>query len=212
MAVPRTLMQGRYMKALRSNLKSIVIATGPAGSGKTLLACQVAAEQLQSKNVKKVIITRPVVTVDEELGYLPGRLEEKMDPYMRPVMDIFDNYFTRSRVKQLMSNGTLEIAPLAYMRGRTFENAFIIGDETQNTTKNQMKMFLTRIGEDSKMIITGDIHQCDLPDPLSNGLLDIVNRMNGSADILKYIEHVELSVEDIQRHPAVGEILDIYGE
>ena len=123
MAVPRTLMQGRYMKALRSNLKSIVIATGPAGSGKTLLACQVAAEQLQSKNVKKVIITRPVVTVDEELGYLPGKLEEKMDPYMRPVMDIFDNYFTCSpfileRVARMRAGGALVVRQMKHLEAQ----------------------------------------------------------------------------------------------
>ena len=146
MATPRTLAQNVYFKALRNNIKPIVVATGPAGCGKTLIACNVAAERLHAQKVERVVVTRPTVTVDEDLGYLPGKLEDKMDPYMRPIMDIMSNYFTRTRIQQMMKNGTLEIAPLAFMRGRTFDKSFIIGDEMQNATQSQMKMILTRLG------------------------------------------------------------------
>lgn len=210
MAVPRTLAQNLYLRALRSNIKPIVVATGPAGSGKTLLACNVAAEKLHAKRVDRIVITRPTVTVDEDLGYLPGKLEEKMDPYMRPIMDIMDNYFTRSRIQQMMKAGTLEIAPLAFMRGRTFDRCFIVGDEMQNTTQSQMKMILTRLGEDSKMVVTGDMDQTDLPEDTVSGLLDLVTSIR-SADELMYIEHIVLGDEDIQRHGAVKEVLELYG-
>tara|TARA_B110000285_G_scaffold48305_1_gene54636 strand:+ start:1472 stop:2137 length:666 start_codon:yes stop_codon:yes gene_type:complete len=209
MAIPRTLMQGTYLKALRNTIKPIIVATGPAGTGKTLLACQVAAERLHSNQIDRVLITRPTVTVDEDLGYLPGGLEEKMNPYMRPIMDIMGDYFTRTRIQQMMKAGVLEIAPLAYMRGRTFDKAFIIGDEMQNTTVSQMKMILTRLGEDSKMAITGDMRQTDLPSGTPSGLLDLVTSMNSVQD-LKYIDHIVLGDEDIQRHDAVREVLGLY--
>lgn len=207
-AIPRTLAQGKYLKALRNSIKPIVVATGPAGCGKTLFACHVAAEKLHAQKVERVVITRPTVGVDEDLGYLPGKLEEKMDPYMRPVMDIMGNYFTRARIQQMMKSGTLEICPLAFMRGRTFDRAFIIGDETQNTTCNQMKMLLTRLGEDSKMVVSGDMDQTDLPPETASGLLDLVTSMQGvSTD---YIQHVILNDDDIQRHDAVKEVLSLY--
>lgn len=201
-----TARQSLYLNALRSNLKPIVIATGPAGSGKSLLACQVGAEKLYAKHIDRLIITRPAVCADEDLGYLPGKLEEKMDPFMRPIMDILDTYFTKSRVRQFMAQGCIEIAPLAYMRGRTFTNSYILGDEMQNTTTNQMKMFLTRLGEGSKMVVTGDVDQCDLDIDAPNGLLDITGRL----DDPDHITHIKLCDEDIQRHAAVSEVLRLY--
>jgi phosphate starvation-inducible PhoH-like protein len=209
MAIPRTIAQNVYLKALRNSVKPIVVATGPAGSGKTLMACHAAAERLHAKQVDRVIITRPTVTVDEELGFLPGGLEEKMDPYMRPIMDIMGNYFTRSRIQKMMKDGVFEIAPLAFMRGRTFDKSFIIGDEMQNTTQGQMKMILTRLGEDSKMAITGDMSQTDLPSKTTSGLLDLVTSIK-AVDELTYIQHIVLGDEDIQRHEAVREVLELY--
>lgn len=204
-----TARQATYLNALRSKLKPIVIATGPAGTGKSLLACQVGAEQLHSKKIDRLVITRPAVCADEDLGYLPGKLEEKMDPYMRPIMDILDGYFTKSRIRQFMAQGAIEIAPLAYMRGRTFTKSYILGDEMQNSTVNQMKMILTRLGEDSKMVITGDVDQCDLDIDGPNGLLDVTGKLRDASE-LDHIIHVTLKDEDIQRHEAVTEVLKLY--
>ena len=205
--VPKTPGQLRYVEALRNYQKPIVVATGPAGSGKTLFACQEAVERLGRRQVDRVILTRPLVAADEELGYLPGTLERKMDPWTRPMFDILGNYFSQSRIKQLVKDKVIEIAPLAYMRGRTFDDCFVVADEMQNTTPNQMKMLLTRIGEGSKMVVTGDAEQCDLKDGIG-GLSDLMPRMEG--DVLEYIEHIVLESEDIQRHPAVKEVLDLY--
>jgi len=205
--VPKTPGQLRYVEALRNYQKPIVVATGPAGSGKTLFACQEAVERLGHRQVDRVILTRPLVAADEELGYLPGTLERKMDPWTRPMFDILGNYFSQSRIKQLVKDKVIEIAPLAYMRGRTFDDCFVVADEMQNTTPNQMKMLLTRIGEGSKMVVTGDAEQCDLKDGIG-GLSDLLPPMEG--DVLEYIEHVVLDTEDIQRHPAVKEVLDLY--
>jgi phosphate starvation-inducible PhoH-like protein len=204
-----TVGQAVYLKSLRSSSKPIVVATGPPGTGKSLLACQVGAEKLHAGHVHRLIITRPAVCADEDLGYLPGSLEDKMDPFMRPIMDILSGYFTKSRVKMLMAHGDIEIAPLAYMRGRTFACSYIIGDEMQNSTSNQMKMLLTRLGEDSKLVVTGDVDQCDLRLHEPNGLLDITSRMVAAGD-LKFIDHVVLTQEDIQRHRAVSEVLQLY--
>jgi len=205
---PVTAAQKFYIAMLRSNLRPIVIATGPAGTGKTMLACQAAAEKLHNNSVKKIIITRPVVTTDETLGYLPGDIEHKMDPYMRPIYDVFENSFTKSRVKQFIANETIEISPLAYMRGRTFKDAYIIGDEMQNTTIGQMKMFITRLGYGSNMAITGDMDQCDLPDKTSSGLLDLTTKLSYSTT--PHVSHVVFENMDIQRHPAIEDILDLY--
>lgn len=205
MILPKTVVQARYLKALRSNLKPLVVATGPAGSGKTLFACQTAAEGLAAGRFKKMILTRPIVSVDEELGFLPGNIDEKMDPWTRPMFDILERYYSRSQIAHMVKSKTIEISPLAYMRGRTFENSFIIGDEMQNTTQNQMKMMLTRLGENSKMVITGDADQCDVPE---SGLVDLIHRMSDRE--LEYLDHIVLGEEDIQRHPAVREILGMY--
>jgi phosphate starvation-inducible PhoH-like protein len=205
--VPKTPGQLRYVEALRNYQKPIVVATGPAGSGKTLFACQEAVERLGRRQVDRVILTRPLVAADEELGYLPGTLERKMDPWTRPMFDILGNYFSQSRIKQLVKDKVIEIAPLAYMRGRTFDGCFVVADEMQNTTPNQMKMLLTRVGEGSKMVVTGDAEQCDLRDGIG-GLSDLFPRIEDG--VLEYIEHVVLESEDIQRHPAVKEVLDLY--
>ena len=204
---PKTPGQLKYVEALRNYQKPIVVATGPAGSGKTLFACQEAVERLGRRQVDRVILTRPLVAADEELGYLPGTLERKMDPWTRPMFDILGNYFSQSRIKQLVKDRVIEIAPLAYMRGRTFDDCFVVADEMQNTTPNQMKMLLTRVGEGSKMVVTGDVEQCDLKDGIG-GLSDLFPRIENSD--LDYIEHVILEAEDIQRHPAVKEVLGLY--
>jgi len=165
----------------------------------------VAAESLAGGKFKKMILTRPIVSVDEELGFLPGNIDEKMDPWTRPMFDILERYYSKSQITHMVKSKTIEIAPLAYMRGRTFEDCFIIGDEMQNTTCNQMKMMLTRLGENSKMVITGDADQCDVPE---SGLVDFIHRMSDRE--LEYLDHIVLSDEDIQRHPAVKEVLTLY--
>ena len=198
MLVPKTINQILYVKKLMSLKSPIVVAAGPAGCGKTLLACQVAAQKLISNQIDKIVITRPTVSVDEDLGFLPGKLEKKMEPWVKPMFEIFE----RERVQK-----SVEIVPLAYMRGRTFRNSFIIADEMQNSTPNQMKMVLTRIGEDSKMVVTGDLNQSDLRFAL-NGLNDLFHRLSDKD--LEYIDHVIMTGEDIQRHPAIVEVLKLY--
>ncbi len=208
--IPRTPAQVRYVKALQNVSRPIVIATGPPGTGKTLFPCQIAAERYKSGDVQKIVLTRPIVCAGEDLGYLPGSIENKMDPWTRPMFDIFENYFTRQRIKQMVDNKSIEISPLAYMRGRTFHDCFIIADEMQNATQQQMKMTLTRLGEGSQMAITGDTEQCDLPDPTLGGLSDLIFKLDGYKEQLEFIEQIVLNSEDIQRHPAVQEICDVY--
>jgi len=198
MLFPKTPNQILYVKKLLSMKKAIVVAAGPAGCGKTLFACQVAAQKLASNQITKIIVTRPAVSADEDLGFLPGKLEKKMDPWVRPMFEIFE----RERVQR-----SVEIVPLAYMRGRTFKNSFIIADEMQNSTPNQMKMVMTRIGDDSKMVVTGDLEQSDLHFK-TNGLQDLFYRI--SEKDLEYIDQILFENEDIQRHPAVSEVLSIY--
>ena len=198
MLVTKTINQILYVKKLMSLKSPIVVAAGPAGCGKTLLACQVAAQKLISNQIDKIVITRPTVSVDEDLGFLPGKLEKKMEPWVKPMFEIFE----RERVQK-----SVEIVPMAYMRGRTFRNSFIIADEMQNSTPNQMKMVLTRIGEDSKMVVTGDLNQSDLRFAL-NGLNDLFHRLSDKD--LEYIDHVIMTGEDIQRHPAIVEVLKLY--
>jgi phosphate starvation-inducible PhoH-like protein len=198
MLFPKTPNQILYVKKLMSMKKAIVVAAGPAGCGKTLFACQIAAQKLASNQITKIIVTRPAVSADEDLGFLPGKLEKKMDPWVRPMFEIFE----RERVQR-----SVEIVPLAYMRGRTFKNSFIIADEMQNSTPNQMKMVMTRIGDDSKMVVTGDLEQSDLHFK-TNGLQDLFFRI--SEKDLEYIDNIIFANEDIQRHPAVSEVLSIY--
>jgi phosphate starvation-inducible PhoH-like protein len=205
---PRNENQGRYIRLLQGDEKDIIFATGPAGTGKTVLACHVAVKMLQEKKYRKIVITRPAVSVDEQHGFLPGTLEKKMEPWTRPLFDVFDQYYWKHELTELINEGVIEIAPLAYMRGRTFEHSFIIADEMQNTTLSQMKMILTRIGRDSKLVITGDLEQADRLN--DNGLKHFKFKMNGGA--YNYIDSVKFDKSEIQRHPAVKEVLDIYGD
>jgi phosphate starvation-inducible PhoH-like protein len=199
MNFPKTPGQCKYALALRSN-KPIVIGTGPAGSGKTMLACQIALEHVAKYQRPKIVLTRPIVAADEDMGYLPGDMDQKMEPWTKPMFDIFEQYFSYNQIDRF-----IKIEPLGYMRGRTFNNTLIIADEMQNATPNQMKMLLTRVGEGTKLIVTGDLEQSDLGS--ENGLEDLIYRMQ--CQDLEYITHVEMEDEDIVRHPAVKEVLSI---
>lgn len=199
MEFPKTSGQCRYMLALRSP-KPIIIATGPAGTGKTMMACQIALEHIARTARGKTILTRPIVAADEDMGYLPGDIDKKMEPWTKPAFDIFEKYLSHSQIERCVT-----IEPLGYMRGRTFDNTVIIADEMQNSTPNQMKMLLTRIGENTKLIVTGDLEQSDLGE--HNGLAELIHKLDGLD--LEYIEHVEMDEEDIVRHPAVYEVLKV---
>jgi phosphate starvation-inducible protein PhoH len=206
--VPKNENQKKYNRVLYSN-KPMIFATGPAGTGKTMLACHAAINGLNDDAYSKIILTRPTVSVEEDIGYLPGTLEEKMDPWTRPILDIFSEFYTQNQIQYMLKEKTIEICPLAYMRGRTFKNAYIIADEMQNSTPNQMKMLLTRIGENSKMVITGDLNQHDRKYD-ENGLKDIFEKLNNKT--YKRIECITFDHEDIERSPIVKDILDIYGD
>ena len=200
----KTVGQKKYAEAIKKN--TVVFGIGPAGTGKTYLAVALAVAAYKSKNVEKIILTRPAVEAGEKLGFLPGDLQNKVDPYLRPLYDALQEMFGLENYVKLMERGAIEIAPLAYMRGRTLSGAFIILDEAQNTTKEQMKMFLTRLGENSKMVITGDVTQVDLPDGKKSGL-------KHAAEILKNIEGisvVNLTHRDVVRHPLVMNIIAAY--
>jgi phosphate starvation-inducible PhoH-like protein len=199
MNFPKTAGQCKYMLALRSS-KPITIGTGPAGSGKTMLACQVAIEYIHKYPRGKVILTRPIVAADEDMGYLPGDIDQKMEPWARPMYDIFERYMTHNQMDR-----SVVIEPLGYMRGRTFTNTLIIADEMQNATPNQMKMLLTRIGTGTKLVVTGDLEQSDLGK--DNGLAELIYRMDGME--LDYMQHVNMRDDDIVRHPAVNEALKV---
>jgi phosphate starvation-inducible PhoH-like protein len=201
---PKTLNQKRYVDAIDAN--TIVFSIGPAGTGKTYLAMAKAVNALQSKQVTRIILTRPAVEAGERLGFLPGTLSEKIDPYLRPLYDALHDMMDPEVIGKLMSAGVIEVAPLGYMRGRTLNNAFIILDEAQNTTAEQMKMFLTRLGFGSKMVVTGDVTQVDLPGGATSGLRAAVEILDGIDDI-----HVsELTSADVVRHRLVSEIVDAY--
>jgi phosphate starvation-inducible PhoH-like protein len=203
--IPRTATQRIFTNILNAGSVPVVIASGPAGTGKTVLACTVGAEQLALGKVKRLVITRPAVSVDEQHGYLPGTLEQKMDPWTRPVFDSLRLYFKPKEIASLRADGALEVCPLAYMRGRTFDNAWILADEMQNSTPSQMRMVLTRIGQGSKLVVTGDPAQHDRGYD-ENGLVDFLTRL-GESDSIK---HVQFTESDIVRHPVIKEILDVY--
>ena len=205
---PRSANQHRYWNMLKDDKKSIIIAHGPAGCGKTLLATQNGIDLMKQQKIGKIVITRPVVGADEDIGFLPGSLQRKMEPWTRPLIDIFYKNYTVNRVQKMIRDEQIEIAPLAFMRGRTFENAYIIADEMQNTTVNQFKMLLTRIGEGSKLVITGDLDQTDRGK--NNGMADFLHKL--WRNYSKYITNVQLMGEDIVRHKAVTEALKIYEE
>ena len=200
----KTLNQKRYVDAIDSN--TIVFGIGPAGTGKTYLAVAKAVQALQSKKVNRIILTRPAVEAGERLGFLPGTLNEKIDPYLRPLYDALHDMIDPESIPRLMTSGTIEVAPLAYMRGRTLNDAFIILDEAQNTSAEQMKMFLTRLGFGSTMVITGDVTQVDLPSGTTSGLR-IVRDIIGDIDD---VEFCELNSADVVRHRLVGHIVDAY--
>ena len=202
---PRSLNQQIYRKLLENHTVPLVVGAGPAGTGKTLFACSVGAEQLRRGRYSKLVITRPAVSVDEQHGFLPGTLEAKMDPWVRPMFDAFAQHFTAKSLKGMLADGIIEICPLAYMRGRTFDTSWIIADEMQNSTPNQMQMVLTRIGDGSKMVITGDPRQHDRGFE-TNGLSDLVTRLKPSDQV----QHVVFTEAEIERHPVIKEILGWY--
>jgi phosphate starvation-inducible PhoH-like protein len=208
---PKTLSQENYIELLDSQEKLIVFATGPAGTGKTMMAVLAALKAYQNGECKKIVITRPAVGVDdEEHGFLPGDLNAKMAPWTRPIMDYIAEYYRPQDINAMLEDQIIEISPLAYMRGRTFKHAWIIADEMQNATPSQMKMLLTRLGEGSKLVVTGDTQQADRKEA-DNGLLDF-RRLVSEYKNCKYVAGIEFGGKDIQRHPAVLEILKIYKE
>ena len=201
---PKTANQKRYVDAIDDH--TITFGIGPAGTGKTYLAMAMAVAALQAKKVNKIVLTRPAVEAGESLGFLPGTLSEKIDPYLRPLFDALHDMIDIDSIPRLMQSGIIEVAPLAYMRGRTLNDAFIILDEAQNTTPEQMKMFLTRLGFGSKMVVTGDVTQIDLPNGQNSGLKIV-------RDILKEIDDIaflELTAEDVVRHRLIGDIVKAY--
>jgi phosphate starvation-inducible PhoH-like protein len=201
---PKTANQKRYVDAIEDH--TITFGIGPAGTGKTYLAMAMAVAALNAKKINRIILTRPAVEAGEKLGFLPGTLSEKIDPYLRPLFDALHDMIDIDSIPRLMQSGIIEVAPLAYMRGRTLNDAFVILDEAQNTTPEQMKMFLTRLGFGSKMVVTGDVTQIDLPNGQSSGLRVI-------RDILKDIDDIaflELTAEDVVRHRLIGDIVKAY--
>jgi phosphate starvation-inducible PhoH-like protein len=201
---PKTANQKRYVDAIEDH--TITFGIGPAGTGKTYLAMAMAVAALQAKKVNKIVLTRPAVEAGESLGFLPGTLSEKIDPYLRPLFDALHDMIDIDSIPRLMQSGIIEVAPLAYMRGRTLNDAFIILDEAQNTTPEQMKMFLTRLGFGSKMVVTGDVTKIDLPNGQNSGLKIV-------RDILKEIDDIaflELTAEDVVRHRLIGDIVKAY--
>ena len=208
--IPRNRSQETYFLKLQDPTKTMIFAVGPAGTGKTLLATQTAVKLLKEGEIDKIIVTRPAVSVDEQHGFLPGTLEKKMEPWTRPIFDVFAEYYYAKEIQNMLLEGIIEVSPLAYMRGRTFKNAFILADEMQNATPNQMKMLLTRIGENSRMVITGDLRQADRLE--DNGLIEFINRLKNTNGNLKHVDIVNFGQKDIERHPAVKEILEIYGD
>lgn len=209
---PKGVNQELYCKYLNDNKVNLVLGIGPAGSGKTLFACEKAINELNSGNIQKIILTRPVVSVEEEIGYLPGSIVSKMDPWTKPIMDIFSEYYSQKDIQSMVNSNVIEISPLAFMRGRTFKRSFIIADEMQNSSPNQMLMLITRIGHHSKMVITGDINQSDRGK--YNGLTDILEKLKrfnkhnvNSTDIIKL---VELNSQDIERSEIVKKIIEVY--
>ena len=205
---PKNQSQEYYYSQLKHKNKKIVVATGPAGTGKTLFATEIGVKNFLLGNYEKLIFTRPSVSVDEDLGYLPGTLEEKMAPWVRPIYDILYTFITPKEVTALMEDKIIEISPLGYMRGRTFKNCWIVADEMQNSSISQMKMLMTRLGENSRLIITGDLEQYDRMEE-TNGLEDFLDKFKGKRS--SSITSVEFQKDDIQREEVVKEVLEIYG-
>jgi phosphate starvation-inducible PhoH-like protein len=203
---PRSGNQDRYLTAIRDH--DLVFGIGPAGTGKTYLAVAAAVHLLRTDRVSKVILVRPAVEAGEKLGFLPGDLQAKVNPYLRPLLDALHDMMDYPTIRRFMENDVIEIAPLAYMRGRTLNSSVIILDEAQNTTRGQMKMFLTRLGHGSKMIVTGDVTQIDLEDPTQSGLIDAARRLGKSPGV----SIVTLDKTDVVRHPLVQRVIEAYGD
>jgi phosphate starvation-inducible PhoH-like protein len=205
--VPKNKAQEAYMLKLLDQDKSIVFGVGPAGTGKTMLAVQAAVKLFKAGEIDRIVVTRPAVSADEDLGALPGTLEQKMAPWTRPIFDVLREYFNAREIAGMIEDEIIEIAPLAYMRGRTFKKSFIVADEMQNTTVNQMKMLLTRLGEGSYMAVTGDLEQADRSE--DNGLIDFLmhleKKQSARLDIVRFAKG------DVERHKAVQEVLEMYG-
>jgi len=214
---PKTYNQKQYVEYLNNKNNDLILAIGPAGSGKTMFACLKAIESLRKNDVNKIILTRPVVPVEEDIGFLPGNIVKKMDPWTRPIFDIFLEYYSQSEITKMVNDGVIEISPLAFMRGRTFKNAFIIADEMQNSSPNQMMMLTTRIGTSSRMVITGDLEQSDKF--VDNGLKDFISKYNyytknnealAKNNSLNEIKLIKLNDSDILRSVIVEKVLKMY--
>ena len=211
---PKNSNQLKYVDILNDDDTDIVVSIGPAGTGKTMFACLKAIDLLKAGKLNKIILTRPIVSVEEELGFLPGNINKKMDPWTRPIFDMFLEHFSKIELDNMINSNVIEIAPLAYMRGRTFKNAFIIADEMQNSSPNQMMMLTTRIGKNSKLVITGDLKQSDKS--LNNGLFDFVEKtktfynFNLDNQTSNKIQFIEFNKEDIERSRIVEKVIDIY--
>jgi phosphate starvation-inducible PhoH-like protein len=204
---PKNLSQENYLLKLNDPQKMIIFAIGPAGTGKTMLAVQWAIQQLNFGDITKIIITRPAVSVDEQHGFLPGDLNQKMEPWTKPIMDVFAENYSAGEIEHMIKEGVIEISPLAYMRGRTFKDSIIIADEMQNATPSQMKMLLTRLGQGSQMVVTGDLQQADRPS--NNGLLEFLGLYNDFENH-RYLDVCHFTIGDVERHDAVKEVLAIY--
>lgn len=207
--LPKNLKQEDYIEMLDDSRIDVVFAVGPAGTGKTMLAVLAALRALKSGECEKIVITRPAVSVDEQHGFLPGTLLEKMAPWTRPIFDVIEEYYSPKDITAMIEDGVIEVAPLAYMRGRTFKNSYILFDESQNSTPNQMKMLLTRLGENSRIVVTGDLAQHDRTFE-ENGLKDFMIKL--SKNNSGKIGFVKFDQCDVERHPTVSEILKIYGD
>ena len=208
--IPRSLAQEHYVDILTDINCSIAITSGPAGTGKTYLAMLASIRALRLGQVEKIVLTRPAVGVDDERhGFLPGDLNAKMEPWTRPLFDVLKEYYSPKEITRMLEEEIIEISPLAFMRGRTFKKSWIIADEMQNATPSQMKMLLTRLGEDSKIVVTGDVKQADRKD-VNNGLLNLTSLTKEKE--MTYIRSCQFTNKDIERHPAVAEVLTLYGE
>jgi len=207
--LPKGVKQEEYIDYLSDWDKHIVFALGPAGTGKTMLAVLAGIRALKTGDTDKIIITRPTVGVDgEDIGYLPGNVDSKMLPWTKPIMDVFAEYYSARDITRMLGEGTIEITPMMFVRGRTFKNSWIIADEFQNSSVNQMKTLLTRIGDGSKMVVTGDLEQMDKQFMSDNGLKDFINRLSKTQS--EMMVSVEFDSRDIQRHPVVKEVLSLY--